>query len=768
MTISLYWAKIIPDPSLRWAGRVVFALLLTATVFGGSILGAGRGAGSSKPARPAEAGNHAPPGSDLALLEAGISEQARKDPASAIRDLRAVRPRLPALADYIGYSLAAAEYDLGDFNAALHDVEAVWRNTPRSPLTGDAALVAARAYRETSQPAASVRVLRENYLQLAQPAGDALLAACYRASGDLAAAAVYYQRVYYQHPLSPEAAEAAQALGEIKTTLGGLYPPAGAEAMFERAGKLASAGEYSRARAEYESMSAALAGADLDLVRVRLGALSYLSSQTAEAFRYLRSLEVPSPAADAERLYYLVQCARRLDRDEEVMSAVTQLERYPTSPWRLKALVSAANSYLLDNGGERYLPLYRACYESFAGPRADYCHWKVAWYAYLHRERETAALLREHLLKFPSSDHAPAALYFLGRLSEDAKEFGDAKAYYSEIGTHYPNAYYGDLADERELEPALFRATESPEVREFLSGVTWPVQPARREFEPSPATQARIERARLLNEAGLEELAEAELRFGARTEDQPEVLAIRLAQVANKYTPPHQALRLVKSLVPDYLSIPIDEAPPGFWRLLYPLPWRTELERNARLQGLDPFLVAGLIRQESEFNPDAISPAHACGLTQILPSTGRRLLKVSRRRFRRSLLFRPEVNLRLGTTYLRHMYDLNSGRTELTLAAYNAGNSRVQSWLSWGDFREPAEFIETIPFSETRIYVQAVLRNASMYRKLYGPDGPGPLAADNLPPPARRPALSSGAKKKLSRHKTVHSKRSPARRTRKK
>jgi soluble lytic murein transglycosylase len=238
--------------------------------------------------------------------------------------------------------------------------------------------------------------------------------------------------------------------------------------------------------------------------------------------------------------------------------------------------------------------------------------------------------------------------------------------------------------------------------------------------------------------------------------------------VAGKYSPPYRSLQLVKSLVPGYLSIPVENAPASFWRLLYPMPWRSELERNAKLHELDPFVVAGLVRQESEFNPQALSRAQAYGLTQILPSTGRLLLKAPRKRFRAAVLFNPEVNLRLGTTYLRAMYDANMGHWERTLAAYNAGESRVENWMGWGEYREPAEFIESIPFSETRNYVLAVLRNASMYRKLYGEEGAGVLAADHFPPPPAKETAAVAAKKAPFRRNPVVAKKHPAVQHRKK
>jgi soluble lytic murein transglycosylase len=483
---------------------------------------------------------------------------------------------------------------------------------------------------------------------------------------------------------------------------------------------------------------------DRELVRVRLGELDYWSGQTTSAYSYLRSLNLSTPEADAERLYYMAECSRRLDQDDRLLDGLKRLERYPDSPWRLKALVSAGNRYLVENRPADYLPIYRACSQSFTGQQADYCHWKVTWYSYIHRQPEAEDLLREHLAKFPGSDRTSAALYFLGRLAEAANDPAAAKSFYSEITEVFPNAYYADLAERRLEQSALFGAVDSADVRGFLNSVV-PVRRFNMKFDPTPATQARLDRARLLAAAGLEDQAEDELRYGARMEDQPHVLAVRLAQVAGKYSPPHRALQLLKSLVPGYVSIPVEDAPPSFWRLLYPMPWRTELERNAKLQGLDPYIAAGLIRQESEFNPQALSPAQACGLMQILPSTGRLLLKAPRRRFRASDLFTPEVNLRLGTTYLRIMYDANSGRWERTLAAYNAGGSRVENWLGWAEYREPAEFIESIPFSETRTYVLAVLRNASMYRKLYSDQGPGPLATDHFPPPVVKAGAASAA-----------------------
>ncbi|MGH9558719.1 MAG: transglycosylase SLT domain-containing protein, partial [Bryobacteraceae bacterium] len=366
-----------------------------------------------------------------------------------------------------------------------------------------------------------------------------------------------------------------------------------------------------------------------------------------------------------------------------------------------------------------YEPLYRDCYQSFPlDPDAAMCHWRVAWDHYLHRGADAGNLLREHLRRFPGSADAPAALYFLGRLAQGSDEDGAARAYYDEIVHRYPNYYFAILARERLKE---VHAPPSPETTAFLHEIAFPPRARALDFVPDAISKIRIERARLLVEAGLDDWAEGELRFGAQTGAQPQVLAIRLAELASRREGPAQAMSYIKHYASGYLYLPIDSAPAEFWKLAFPMPYRADLDRFARRNGLDPFLLAALIRQESEFNPKVISPANARGLTQIVPSTGRELsrrLKI--RHYSTARLFQPAVNLELGSYYLKSIADSVGGRWEVALAAYNAGASRAHAWLGWGDFREPAEFIETVPFSQTRNYIQTVLRNAEMYRKLYG------------------------------------------------
>jgi soluble lytic murein transglycosylase len=162
------------------------------------------------------------------------------------------------------------------------------------------------------------------------------------------------------------------------------------------------------------------------------------------------------------------------------------------------------------------------------------------------------------------------------------------------------------------------------------------------------------------------------------------------------------------------------QVPAVYWHLLFPQPYWTELVADSGTNGLDPYLVASLIRQESEFNAGAVSRANAYGLMQLIPSTGKSMAKKEGlKRYDTRQLLDPTVNLQLGTRNLKGVLDRFGGQVEYALAAYNAGDSPVRQWIAAGDYKDVPEFVESIPYSETRDYVQAILRNREMYRALY-------------------------------------------------
>ncbi|MBL8239278.1 MAG: transglycosylase SLT domain-containing protein [Bryobacterales bacterium] len=665
----------------------------------------------------------------LTMAVAAIEAQRYTEAQPILQRLRG--PLLGRIDDYISFFNASALAGLDRHGEAIMALEPVWRQQPVSAVAGRAALLAAKSYMALGRPADAGQILEKFDTHAAQPQGDFAAAEAWLAAGNRAKAAVFFSRVYFRYPQSAEAANVGPEWRAAAT-------PADYLLRAERSGPA----QASAIRAELQTASAAWSAEDRELAQVKGWELSFRARRWAEARQGLAALTLNSPRADAERLWLLYQTARRLDLAADRMAAFDRLGRHHKgSPRYLEALLAEGYRSLNENEYQTYEPIYKACVANFErDAKAPFCHWKLVWSSYLRRRPDAEALLWEHLRRFPHSEKANSALYFLGRLAEKRGDLGAARFFYETTRAQFTNTYYALIAAERLNDPGIRSAPRPADQDTWEKSLRWPPRWAFTAAEAA-AARARRERASLLAMAGLDNYAEFELRMGAREEKVPIVLAMDLADHMAKIGQADKGLRYIKGLLPGYLFFPWEAAGERFWRLAFPMPFQDDVEKYAREHDVDPYVVAGLIRQESEFNPKVVSHANAYGLTQILPSTGRDLSRrVGLRAFHPSMLFDPAVNLRLGTYYLKILLKSFGGRWEDVLAAYNGGGSRVTKWRKFGTFTEQAEFIETIPFDETRDYVQSVLRNANVYRRLYE----GKVASvhsSNEPPAKPRAAI---------------------------
>jgi soluble lytic murein transglycosylase len=728
------WERIIPGRWFNSAFAFLIALSVTATA-------------PNKSAHAAKAAKKSAAPSPKVVGAAGLIAVAQHQLdlgnfAVAAENATAGAAKAPVLNDYAQYIRAQAEYKLKNYPEVSKSVTQVFNQQPMSPLTGVAAALAVSADLESDNPKHAFDLVKKYFDRIPQPQATLLMARCFAANGDLAQAAEYHQRVYYNYPVSREATDSANALVDLKQRLGEAYPAIMPAAMLGRAQKLFEVKKPDAASIELAAAIPQLAGAQRDLARVRLGEADFLSGKLQDAFAYLTALKVDDAEADAERLAYLIRAARKLNRDADVRPFLNQLEQqHAASPWRMDALIDVADQDRRQNEAAAFVPLYRACAASFsADPKADWCYWRVAYDSYRTDAADTFDLLRAYIKQFPDSNYTSDALYFLGRLGENKSDTASARACYDELTVRFPNTYFATLAKDRLTAPVLKAATPSVTTLTFLHSVAWQSHTHFPSFDPGPVTQKRLTRSQLLQLTGLNELAENELKFGARNDDEPKnVYAYELAKLASQRNAPDQALRYIKAFAPGYLYAPFDEAPLAFWQMAFPIPFRGAIEHYSRDQGLDPFLVAALIRQESEFDPKVISYANAYGLMQLLPSTGRQLARhFGVRRMDASQLLTADRNLQLGTYYFRNLLNSYSGQMEIALASYNAGPGNANIWRTYGPFREPAEFVETVPIHQTRGYVQVVIRNADVYRRLYA--GKLPDLPEYHPKPGPRKA----------------------------
>jgi soluble lytic murein transglycosylase len=218
---------------------------------------------------------------------------------------------------------------------------------------------------------------------------------------------------------------------------------------------------------------------------------------------------------------------------------------------------------------------------------------------------------------------------------------------------------------------------------------------------------------------GLTDLAIKELNSAVESAPTSPRLNLRLAQVYSRRGDNFQATLILRRGYPDIYSYEESDLPREAWEIFFPMVAWDAIKQEARRYGIDPFIAAGLIRQESVFNPKAVSRVGARGLMQVMPATGQ---MISRRQGNGTItasdLHNPVLNIKLGMNYLSEMLGEFS-RIEYAAAAYNAGPGRARAWLKQRPGWDVEDWIEAIPFTETRGYVQGVLRYAANYRRFY-------------------------------------------------
>jgi soluble lytic murein transglycosylase len=343
---------------------------------------------------------------------------------------------------------------------------------------------------------------------------------------------------------------------------------------------------------------------------------------------------------------------------------------------------------------------------------APAAHWRAGWLSYRQNQYVDASRIFDEQIKlYPSDSETAAALYWRGRLYEmqDQKP-ASAAANYRTIIRVYQHYFYAQMARERLTALGASQPSEGPQLDHFQA------LPVPHLDESFPADSPHLAKARLLANAGLNDYIAQEI---AADPNSASWSALAEAQIYASYGETYRAMRALKRALPYAATASIKSIPLPYWRILFPQAWWETIKTESAKNGLDPYLVASLIRQESEFNPSVVSYANAYGLMQLLPTVGKAMAREEGiKNFQTFQLLDPETNIRLGCRYLRQMMEHFGGNQEYALAAYNAGDERVVDWQSAGPYHGIDEFVESIPFTQTREYVQAILRNIETYKAI--------------------------------------------------
>lgn len=310
---------------------------------------------------------------------------------------------------------------------------------------------------------------------------------------------------------------------------------------------------------------------------------------------------------------------------------------------------------------------------------------------------DAAEALEEFMKLYPKSQHRWRALYWLGRSLQAENEIKRANESFETVLREQPLSYYGILASKASGRP----------LEAYVDAIL-PKAVATDELL-SPSEEMRLERAKIFVAHGEFDLAGNELKDlnsrGTLSNEFLVYLASLNFEIGNFYS----AFRIISDLSARS-SFTINST---YWlRLIFPVVHKAAVSRFAKQNQLDAILVLSLIKQESAFDSDAVSSAGAMGLMQLMPYTA---VEVDPN-VEQAQLLEPETNVRLGTAYLAGLLKRFNGNIALSLAGYNAGPARAATWSreskpKWGML----EFIESIPFRETRGYVSSIIRNYFWY-----------------------------------------------------
>ncbi len=452
-------------------------------------------------------------------------------------------------------------------------------------------------------------------------------------------------------------------------------------------------------------------------------------------------------------MFDLAKAYRGQDETEKAANILLRVAAVENKKWPAK-MWSELNVTARQAVGEgKYRTAYRLVSDTGLTDGAAFAdaEFFAGWIA-LHFLNDPKSALA-HFQKLESGVSRPIsksrAYFWEGRAAEAGGDTAMAALYYQK-GAAYSDTYYGQLAHTH--------ISQTPVLH--LPDASVPADVVRAKIEDTEMTRA----IRVLADLGEEHL----LRLFANAYVGPEpdaASASRLAQLMVDLGYPEVAVRAAKQAGYGGVSL-----------LNYSFPVVNVPPYKGEGAAPETPLVLALIRQETEFDPNAVSGAGALGIMQVMPATGKKMARIAGIAYdEHSLLYDTTYNMQLGMGELQHQLDNWGGSYILAIAAYNAGPTNVRRWIKqFGDPRDPGvdpvDWIESIPFGETRNYVQRVIENMQVYRnRLAGADQPSRILADlyrpnpprasvlkYVPPPVRE--LPPEPKKKKAK-KTTHKKK---------
>jgi soluble lytic murein transglycosylase len=644
-----------------------------------------------------------------------------RNAAVAMQYLRAAQRDFAVLDDYIRLWLGEALLNLGDAKQAAAMFESIFLAVPDSNILTKAAYRAGEAwYQASSCPESAewlAKAVSSNDKETSAPLAFLRRAACLLRENRISDGRETLRQLWVRFPSSPEAREAETLLNSNLRGEQWIPQPADrfarAQALFGQAFHAEAIEELRKfLTADPHSPKRPEAKLKLGIAQVRLKQYD----QARDTFRALTKEGVPE---SQEAAVWLARVFLRQAEGDKLLeiARVSQngfLSAEQTGQIGLFAGIWLEDQKQFDEAITRYRRVAKTGEPALQRAEAL---WRIGWVYYrTGRYRESIDTWRILIDQHDDGDFEPQALYWTGRAIEQT-EPSQPSDLFRQLCRRFMYTYYCQLARERTKTSGTQEPVSDPLVTggNAVSNGDAPVSFANRsEVEQQNAYRRAVE----LRTLGLDMDAAHEVGVLADRYAKDQASLIVLSTMLNEVGAYHQALRLARTRFRDQLERTGGLLSPSLWSVAYP----TGLLPAIKLQsanGVDPYLIAAIIREESQYDLKAVSRVGAIGLMQVMPATANNVAqRAGIPPVGREDLFDQETNIRIGVRYVEQLMEQFSGNLVYTVAAYNAGPMAVNNWLVQHREHSLDEFVELIPYQETRQYVKRVLRSYREYVRL--------------------------------------------------
>lgn len=634
-------------------------------------------------------------------------------PESALQYLKEAENDFPLLRDYIRLWMAKALRQNGSSQEAAVTFESILDKDSKTLLKTDIHYGGGFAWYETDQCHHAIHHLQKA-LKLDPDSDDApralqTIADCAKQLNQKKSAVEAFGELWWRYPTSPEAEIVEEEVQKIDTrwkpSLGDYFQRATSyykKAHFERAISdlkrflKGRPGRPSREKGQFK----------LAMAHVRL-------KQYPQASKIFKQLSKGQSLYRGQATEWLARVHLRQGKGAQLI-ALSQSRLFGVKSNERSQIQWMCGIWYEDQGNlQKAVKAYQRAADLAGSTRTRFdALWRQGWLNYQHGKFEQARKTFARILKQAKDQRWVAkAGYWAGRSLANLGENEKAQEHYRRVVEDFPMTYYGQLARTRLV---VFPVDAAEVGKESIQDLDMTSKTRNLLDQDS-----HYQKAGVLASLGFMEEAVVELLHVSKTYRSTQAALFEIAVQFEKVRAFDQALLIARRHFWDSVERQRVPRTSALWSLAYPNGYLPTIINHADSQ-VDPYLVAGIIREESLYNPKALSPVGAIGLMQLMPKTAHRVAKkIGMTSYERDDLFTGEINIQLGVNYVSQLLKEYDGEAIHVIAAYNAGPNAVKRWEKKNGHRERDEFVELISYKETRRYVKRVLTSYHVYRDLY-------------------------------------------------